>query len=292
MEIKHSKYKNTGILFELLVHQITQDTLKGIDSPSISLIKNYFTKSELGREYKLYDYLIKSKTINESRANLLLSTVLDNSKKLNRGSLKRQKYNLIKELKKHYNLDDFFNVKIPNYKVLASIYTLIESYNSSESSNPKQIINNKVTLLEHLTKQEIEIENVEKDVLEEFKTYDKDLRSLTYMILLNKFNEKYDGLSSLQKSVLREFISLGDSAYSLRNFYNEKITKIKKLLKEEIVNIKDKIVKIKSDEVLKFLVEVGKNEKVNYNNVVDLLQYCELLKEIQNANTLPVNEKV
>ena len=47
MKIKHSKYKNTGILFELLVRQITADTLKGVDSPAINLLKENFVKSEL-----------------------------------------------------------------------------------------------------------------------------------------------------------------------------------------------------------------------------------------------------
>ena len=104
MKIKHSKYKNTGILFELLVRQITADTLKGDDSPAIDVLKSYFVKTELGREYKLYESVIKSKVLNESRANVLISTILENSKKFNRTILKKQKYNLINEIKKHYNI--------------------------------------------------------------------------------------------------------------------------------------------------------------------------------------------
>ena len=42
MSVKHSKYKNTGILFELLVRQITADTLDGKDSPARKILKNYF----------------------------------------------------------------------------------------------------------------------------------------------------------------------------------------------------------------------------------------------------------
>ena len=82
MKIKHSKYKNTGILFELLVRQITADTLKGSDSPAIDLLKNYFVKTSLGREYKLYESIIKSKVISEGKANSLISTILENSRKL------------------------------------------------------------------------------------------------------------------------------------------------------------------------------------------------------------------
>ena len=116
MKIKHSKYKNTGILFELLVRQATADTLKGTDSTAIDLIKKYFVKSELGREYKLYESVIKSKIIGESKANAVISTILESSKKLNRTSLRKQKYNLISEIKKDYSIDSFFGTKIKTYK--------------------------------------------------------------------------------------------------------------------------------------------------------------------------------
>jgi len=162
MKIKHSKYKNTGILFELLVRQITADTLKGVDSPAINLLKENFVKSELGREYKLYESVLKSKVLSEGRANLLLSTILENSAKLNRTVLKKQKYNLINEIKKYYNLESFFGSKINNYKEIGSIYTLIESYNNKQITDIDQINKNKITLLEHLTKQITPKDNTDK----------------------------------------------------------------------------------------------------------------------------------
>ena len=207
MKIKHSKYKNTGILFELLVRQITADTLKGGDSPAISILKEYFVKTSLGREYKLYESVLKSKVLNEGRANVVISTILESSKRFNRSSLRKQKYNLINEIKKHYDIDVFFGSKIKNYKELAALYTLIEGYNSKEVSDSNQLINNKITLLEHLTKKEVNTEEVKEDVLKEFQTYDKDLRILTYKVLLEKFNSKYEDLSKEQKQVLKEFIN-------------------------------------------------------------------------------------
>jgi len=288
MKIKHSKYKNTGILFELLVRQITADTLKGGDSPAIDILKQYFVKTSLGREYKLYESILKSKVLSEGRANMVISTILESSKKFRRTSLRKQKYNLINEIKKHYNLDVFFNTKIKNYKELASLYTLIEGYNSEEINDSKQLIENKVTLLEYLTKQEINTNNVKKDVLNEFETYDKDLRILTYKVLLEKFNSKYENLSSEQKQVLKEFINSVDSAPGLRDFYNNKINELKTTLNNEAKNIKDKATQIKITEVAKYLVELGKTTKVNNNNLVDLLQYYELVKEIKVANGIQV----
>jgi hypothetical protein len=139
MNIKHSKYKNTGILFELLVRQITSDTLSGKDSKATSILKKYFVKTELGREYKLYETLSKHKNITEGKAEVVINSVIESSKNLNRGTLKRQKYNLIKEISNYYNLDEFFKTKLPNYKIHAALYTLVEIYNSENLSNPDQI---------------------------------------------------------------------------------------------------------------------------------------------------------
>jgi hypothetical protein len=287
MKIKHSKFKNTGILFELLVRQITADTLKGGDSPAIDLLKNYFVKSELGREYKLYESILKSKVLNESRANLFVDTILESSKKFNRSLLRKQKYNLINEIKAHYDLDQFFGSKIKNYKELASLYTLIEGYNTKEVTDSNQIIDNKITLLEHLTRSELTT-NPKEDVLKEFSSYDKDLRTLTYRVLLEKFNEKYDGLSTEQKQVLKEFINSVDSTPQLREFYNNKITHLRSILNEESKNIKDKATQIKITEIAKMLTELSKTDKVSDDNLVDLLQYYELVKEIKTANGVQI----
>ena len=284
MKIKHSKYKNTGILFELLVRQATADTLKGTDSPAIDLIKKYFVKSELGREYKLYESVIKSKVLSESKANAIISTILESSKKLNRTSLRKQKYNLISEIKKDYNIDNFFGTKIKNYKEFASLYTLIEGYNNDEITDTNQLVDNKVTILEYLTKQDVVTEEVKEDVLKEFQTYDKDLRILTYQVLLEKFNSKYNNLSVEQKQVLKEFINSVDSTPSLREFYNNKIVELKETLNVESINITDKATQVKVQEISKLLTELSKNDKVSNDNLVDLLQYYELVKEIKVAN--------
>jgi len=284
MKIKHSKYKNTGILFELLVRQITSDTLKGIDSPSVDILKKYFVKSELGKEYKLYETLLKTSPLSESRATILVDTIIEASQKLNRTRLRKEKYNLVKEIKDHYNLETFFTSKVKNYKELASVYTLIESYNSQENIDPTQIVDNKVTLLEHLTKQEIKEEKVKEDILKEYESYDKDLKILTYKVLLEKFNSKYQDLSTQQKQVLKEFINSVDSTSGLRDFYNAKVNELKLDLVKESKNVKDKATQIKIVEVSKLLQELGKTCKVTNDHMVDLLQYYELIQEIQKSN--------
>jgi hypothetical protein len=288
MKIKHSKYKNTGILFELLVRQVTIDTLKGVDSPAIDIMKKYFVKSELGREYKLYESILKSKVLNESRANTIVSTILESSVNLNKSILKRQKYNLIKEIKSNYDLDTFFNIKIKNYKELASLYMLIEGANGSSYVAPAQMVDYKITLLEFLTKQEIKSPDLKENVIQEFQAYDKDLRILTYKILLEKFNEKYDSISLEQKQILKEFINSVDSAPHLRNFYNTKIAELKEHLSKSTKTIQDPATKVKVEEIAKHLVELDKTAKVNDDHLVDLMQYYELVQEIKKANGVQI----
>ena len=281
MRIKHSKFKNTGLLFELLVRTITSDTLNGKESPAINILKKYFVNTELGKEYKLYETVFKKSIISEGKANIILNTVLETSRKLNRSALRREKYNIIKELKECYNLEELFKTKISNYKPLASLYTLFEIFNSKDITDPSQIVDNRVSIMEYLTKSEMNKEDVKEDILEEFKSYDKDLRILTYRVLLEKFNDKYSNLNSSQKTVLKEFINNVDNTSNLKNFYNTKINEIKTTLNSEIKNVKDKASKIKLEEVSKYLKEVDKRQRINNDNLVDLLQYYSLLEELK-----------
>ena len=283
MQIKHSKYKNTGILFELLVRQITTDTLENKPSPAKDLLQKYFVKSELGREYKLYESLLKRTTLTESKASLIVSTLLESSKSLNRGAIKRQKYNLINEIKKSYNLTHFFNHKLPNYKPFAAFYTLIE-LNNSTTTSPDQLIQNKITILEHLTVASIKESKVRDEVMDEVNKSDKDTKLLTYKILMEKFNGKYDDLASKQKLILKEYINSIDNAPRLKKFYIDKINEIKIELVDLNENTKNKVTKIKINEVVSLIKVPSKNYKLKDKDLVDLLQYCDLVNELEAAN--------
>lgn len=280
-KISHSKYRNTGLIFELLIHQISIDTLKNQDSPALDVMKKYFIKTELGREYKIYESLIKKSNISEGKANILIDTLIEYSKNNNKKLLKSLKYNLIKDINENYNIDDFFNIKVPHYKELAAVYNLLEMYNSTESYSPDQVVYHKNTILEHLTKPKNSGESSD-NLIKEFKSYDNDLRILTYKSLLEKFNSKYDSFSSTQKQILKEFINSSYSNNQLREFYNGKITQLKSSLNGLNEKIADKTVQIKINEALKYIDVIPKNTKLTDENLVDLLQYSELNEELLN----------
>ena len=284
MQINHSKYKNTGILFELLIRQITNDTLDSKDSQATNILKKYFVKTELGREYKLYETLLKKTSLTETKANIITNTLLDSSKSLNRGVIKRQKYNLIKEIQNHYDLNEFFNHKLPNYKVHAAFYTLLETSNSTNQIDPEQIINNKVTILEHLTAAQIKATKIKDEVMDEFEKSDKDVRFIAYKMLLESFNVKYDTLHTNQKTILKEYITSVDNTSRLKEFYTNKINEIKTELADLNKKTKNKVTKIKINEIISIITPPLKNAKITDNDLVDLLQYYDLINELETVN--------
>ena len=283
MNIKHSKYKNSGILFELLVRQITADTLDGKDSKARRILREFFVKTELGREYKLYDTLSKKTNLTEAKANLVLDSILDSSKNLNRKALKRQKYNLIKEIKNHYDVNKFFRHKLPNYKSQAALYTLIEIKANPNLNNIKHEISNKLTILEHLSSTKLTPEN-QPTLIKEFNNYDKDLKTLTYRILLEKFNSRYSNLIPEQKIILKELITSIDNTPRLKEFYNIKVEEIKSSLTNLNEGVQDKTTQIKIEEVVKILPTIGKTSKVKDDDLINLLQYYDLIEELKTTN--------
>ena len=224
MKLKHSKYKNTGILFELLTRQLTSDTITGNQSKSLSFLKKHFnSRTELLKEYKIYHTLATQKYNKDSQATMLIDTLLEAHGKLNKSQLRREKYNLIKEIKDTYNVNDFFKAKITDYKIMASIFNLLENKKATALS----IVDSKVTLLEHIT--ENKTKTIKKNtVLENFNKQDKDTRLLTYKVLLEKFNSKYSGLEENQKTLLKEYVNSVSNSPALKSFLNQEIKEVKK----------------------------------------------------------------
>jgi len=284
MKIKHSKFKNTGILFELLVRQIASDTVSGKDSAAVGLVKKYFSKSELVKEHKVYQALISTKALTESKAESLINATLEVSSRLNRSALRKEKYNLIKDIRESYDLEEFFKSKINNYTQYAAAYNLIEAHNSLHFIEPTQVIENKVTLLEHITRKEVNKEDVKDRVMEEYTKMDKGTRILVYKMLLEKFNEKYGDLSSPQKAVLKEYINNISNNVKLREFVNNHYAAIKAELNILNKSVTDKTIQIKLTEVVNLLKPLDKNQNVKDDNIIALLQFHQLVSELKSTN--------
>lgn len=284
MKIKHSKLRNTGLIFELLVKQIAADTLSNKDSAAITILKRHFTgKSSLVKEFKLYEFILKNRGVSQIKAETILSTITEVSRKLDQKALKKQKYDLVADIKESYGIEEFFAIQVRDYKALASLYCLLEAQNNAEIVDPQFLVNHKSTLLEHLTKVEQDENEVKDTLIEEYSKYDKDLRLLTFKILLEKFNSSYKDLLPEQKNILKEFITSVNSTTRLRNIVNEELVKIAKEVAQLASRVKDSVIKIKLDEVSKSIKPISNKEKITDNHLINLMQYYDLVNELRSV---------
>lgn len=281
--IKHNKYRNTGILFELLVRKITADTMSNQDSKAISLIKKYFVNTELSKENKLYQSISRVQNISEAKAESIVSTILEINKSLNQVKLSKEKYNLIKEIKSNFDIDDFFKAKINNYKLLSSTYTLLEA-NLFPSHHIDTIITSKMNILEHIAQSQL-VKEIQPTV-NEFETLDKGTRALVYKIMLEKFNTRFETLSNEQKDVLKEYINNITNTTNLKKYVDTKFTYLKESLLKLLPKIEDTTIKIKVNETINLINPILESKTVKDDNIIALLQYQELhneLKKIHNG---------
>ncbi|MAR20826.1 MAG: hypothetical protein CMD25_02000 [Flavobacteriales bacterium] len=279
--VKHNKIKNTAILYELLSRQITVDVLNDTkNSPAVKIFKEFFNKNtELGKEYELYRIITEKKYSQESHAVKLLEAVISSRQRLSNRRLNNEKYNLIKTIKENYNVKDFFNTRLPNFKVFASIYKV---FGISENPNPIETTDSTITLVEHITSKPKNDKGKSK-VMENLSEQDKDLRLLTYQLLVDKFNSKYKSLNESQKDLLKEYINNLSNTNSLNEFVNSEIVKIKSTLKKYVVKVDDDITRIKLEEAINHIDTLVPSKVVKDKNIISLMRYYELIKELKDV---------
>lgn len=278
---KHNKLKNTGILFELLSTQITSDMINNKPSPAIDILKKFFKKdSILNKELSMYQTLMKEKYSNEERANRLLDEVLKLNLSINKTALRREKYNLIKEIKGSYILEDFFRNKINNYKIYASIYKLLE--NSDFNFSPSEIVTSRFTLVEFITSKPSDGKTVRSQIIEEYSKHDTDVRKLAYKIMIDKFNEKYQDLGVREKNLLREYINNITDSPKMKEYLNSELSKVKTSLNKKVNKITDSTVKIKLNEVFNIIDSTISKKKFDESTLLTVLHIYKLDDEIKS----------
>jgi hypothetical protein len=280
-KLKHSKFKNTGILFELLVRQIASDTLAGKDSLALEIIKKHFKKgSELSKELKLYQSLTKETFDSQYKAQEFVNIILQERGSLTETTLKRQKYNLIKSIKESFVMEDFFKYRVSNYKQLASIYKVFEY---TQSVSPKEYVDCKTNILETITTKDVEIIS-ESATTKEYAEQPKEVRMLAYKFLVDSFNSKYTTLSESQKKVLRNYINNVDNSNNLRKFVLSEVKKLKSEFAK--VKVTDKVASIKVNETVNLIDNISNSKVINENQILSLLRYHELLQELRRVSNV------
>jgi hypothetical protein len=286
-KIKHSKFKNTGFIFELLVRQITSEIMSANKSVAEKILKEHFnSKKELSKELKLYQYLINEKYNSESKAEQFINTILEARKKIDEKKLTKEKYNLIKEIKETYNLDEFIKSPISNYKTLASIYKIFETVTSEESFDPTDIVSSRFTIAENIINSSIQNKDIKiKDaVMEEYRKQDEDLRAVSYKLLVESFNTKYKNLTNDQKGLLREYINNINNTGKLNEYVSNEVGSLVNSLKEIGGKISDKVTKIKLAETIANIKKIKSVKKIKEQHLSALMMTYELLNELRNAS--------
>jgi hypothetical protein len=284
-KIKHSKFKNTGVLFELLVRQITLEVLNGDKTENAkNIVREFFgPNTELNKELRLYDILLKEKYSSETKADRLVETVCDAHTKLNQLKLSKEKFNLIKEVSTKFDIEQFLSSPITNYKVLASIYKVFESKREN-SYDIKDIFNSKITLIENITSKPSQIAKPTEDkkLIETYKQQDKDLRLLTYKILVETFNKKYTNLDDSQKNLLKEYINNITNTTKFKDYVGTQLPTIVAELKSIKSKVEDKVTTIKLSETISVLEKMKMGKSVTDGQVSSIMLSYELIKELKS----------
>jgi hypothetical protein len=284
-KIKHSKFKNTGVLFELLVRQITLEVLNGDKTENAkNIVREFFApNTELNKELRLYDILLKEKYSSETKADRLVETVCDAHTKLNQLKLSKEKFNLIKEVSAKFDIEQFLSSPITNYKVLASIYKVFESKREN-SYDIKDIFNSKITLIENITSKPSQLAKPTEDkkLIETYKQQDKDLRLLTYKILVETFNKKYTNLDDSQKNLLKEYINNITNTTKFKDYVGIELPKIVAELKSIKSKVEDKVTTIKLSETISVLEKMKMGKSVTDGQVSSIMLSYELIKELKS----------
>ena len=282
-KIKHSKFKNTGFLFELLTRQITLEILNNSQEKSKSIVAEFFGNgTELSKELRLYNLMINEKYNSENKAEKFIDAILDARTKLDEQKLIKEKYNLVKSIKENFEIDNFLASPVTNYRVLASIHKLFEA-KKSDISDVKDIFDSKLTLIEHISTSAPKLKQKEDRLVEDYKKQEKDLRLLTYKILIETFNKKYSNLNDDQKSLLREYINNVTNTSKFGEYYSNQLKTVVTELHSIYKTMEDKVTKIKLRETINVLKTQKIGKKVTDEQVSSLMMAYELVKEIKNV---------
>jgi hypothetical protein len=274
--LKHSKVRNTAILFELLVRQIAADTMDNQDSPAIALLRKHFKEgTELYKELSLYRTLAEER-FDSHQATRFLSAAVQSRKQLNETILRRSKYNLIRDIKNKLVFENFINARISNYKLNASIFKVFE-YNISDA--PAEITRCHGTIIEHVARKE----TLPVPVVESFTKEDPVIRKLASKIVVDRFNEKYSSLNTSQKELLREYVNSINNSPALLDTVKNQIPIIVENLNTLNDTIPSKVIKIKLQEVTNMVSGMVGLKAIQDKHILTMLRYYELIEQLKGV---------
>ena len=264
--MKHNKKRNTALVFESLVKEITAAIIKNDETrknKAVSIVKKHFKPGSLLRQHlECYRSLYENQDLPEEVCEKIIKEANIASRLIDPSALFKQQSQLINDINKELD-PTVFNNYVPNYKTLATIDQIFNI-----KTNPKTKV-----MLESQIK-----ENMSKSPQTDNSEH---VDNLTLTTFINKFNQKYsDNLLDEQKELLNHYItSFVDNALGLKVFLNDEIVR----LKENVNNIDDADLQEKT-KLISEKLETFKSTEINDKILLTILKTQQLVKELENGS--------
>ena len=281
MSKSHNKKRNVGIIYELLLRSISSSLIND-DKPSaqkvLNIVGKRFDKStEIYKEFRLFNALAKSTVSNSAVTAAILTEAKQAARRCDFSKLNKEKSYLIRDINYNINDSNFYHRRIPEYKIYATIQTLLNGWREGDRADLTRIVQYESKVAEHLLNEK------ENPLLEE--DINTDVNSLVVNIMAEKINKRYQGhLNDEQAKVIRDYV------FSLSEGKDDRILKRLKEIKDRtIMDLKlfrdmtdNKILLKKIDEV-KEKITTESFEKVDDNSISRFLVLIKLRQELKEA---------
>jgi hypothetical protein len=270
MKIKHNKKRNTALVYEALVRELTKSVIKEDltrKSDVTKILKESFSRnSELKKELDIYQTLDNLRGLDQSIIERVIVEAKIQHSKLNKDKVFQEQTSLINKINKSLGLGVYDNF-VPNYKNLATIYSIFSD------STP---IKSKVLLERKLTDLALNGSPGEQ------KETKQPIDNLVYKSFVKSFNAKYfNKLNESQKALMTRFVtSFADEGLELKMFLNEEVSSLKSTFANYIDQLPDAQGKQKFSEVVSIL-EGMKRQEVSVGMVESVLKIQQLKEEIE-----------
>lgn len=277
MAKKHSKLKNTGVLYELLTRQVAVDIINSKPPVALNLIKRFFNKnSELAKEYSIYQSIINNRGLDATKSSVLLESIKDSYSSINTKKIQEEKYRLIEEINKSYD-NNFWSARVDSYKLHASVFHLLESINGSQFSDPLKLAESKLTIMEHLmeTKEKTEIDTI----LEDYRKYNDVQRKYIFQQMSSHVQKRLANMNTAQRNFMLDYMTFG-TGVKMTAIINENIDRLKKQLLEHSYSADDPT-RVKLKEVVHQLNHI-KSNRANDADIIRILEHMDLVDELNN----------
>ena len=252
----HNKKRNVGIIYELLLRHVSSCLIEGKNKEAqkaLDILQKRFSQdTELYKEFRLFNALVKSTVTNTSVAAAILTEAKSAARRTDSQKLDREKSFLIKEINYSLNDSSFYKRHIPDYKTYASIQVLLNNWRKKDTSDLTQMVMYESKVINHLLSEKKQSEILEEQV-------DPDVNVLVIKILTEKFNKKYgEKLNEEQKELIKFYV------FSLEEETQEKLTGFLTELKSQTL---DKVIKFKDNTDNNVILEKIDEVKNKINNL-------------------------